>query len=248
LAAFNEHLSGAAVSAGLLSSTLMITDLFTPSQIAILWIVGTLGGLGPDVDSDSSITLKSLFSGLGILTSFSILFIFKSLPLLHLWSLMLSGFILVRYISINLFVKFTSHRGSMHSVLAAVLMGLLSVYISINAFKLSNDFSWAIGISVFTGYMTHLVLDEMFAVNLAGAEFKKSFGTALKLFSLKKIYITLTYFAISGFLFTTLPRPEKLTAAIFNKRTSQYVVDSLDILKNKNNEVIDGLKDKVSKL
>ena len=45
---------------------------------------------------------------------------------------------------------------------------------------ISEDIPFCAGIILFVGYITHLVLDELYAINLAGLELKRSFGTALK--------------------------------------------------------------------
>jgi hypothetical protein len=42
--------------------------------------------------------------------------------------------------------------------------------------------AWLTGLFVLIGFITHLVLDEIYAVDIEGAAIKKSFGTALKLF------------------------------------------------------------------
>jgi len=42
--------------------------------------------------------------------------------------------------------------------------------------------AWMAGLFVFLGYVIHLVLDEMYSVDITGARIKRSFGSALKLF------------------------------------------------------------------
>ncbi len=242
MAGFNTHLSGAAISAGLLSSSLLMTDLFSPGQTAVLWLIGTIAGLLPDIDSDSSIAIRGIFNGLGILSSFSVLFLFNGLPLIHLWALMLSAFVLVRFVVMEVFARYTKHRGALHSILAAVMFGSGGAYLGWRFLDLSLDFAWAVGICVFMGYITHLVLDEFSSVNLSGMELKASFGTALKLMSLNNIYTSLLFVAITGFFLVSLPAPERLNSVIFNERASQYVIDSLERLQEGNTSIIDGLQ------
>ena len=42
--------------------------------------------------------------------------------------------------------------------------------------------AWLTGLFVLIGFIIHLVLDEIYSVDIEGAAIKKSFGTALKLF------------------------------------------------------------------
>jgi hypothetical protein len=46
--------------------------------------------------------------------------------------------------------------------------------------------AWLAGGFVFLGYMTHLVLDEIYSVDVMGRRIKSSFGTALKIFDRRK--------------------------------------------------------------
>lgn len=46
--------------------------------------------------------------------------------------------------------------------------------------------SWIAGFFTAGGYLTHLILDELYSVDLYGAKLKKSFGTALTFFSWHK--------------------------------------------------------------
>jgi len=79
----------------------------------------------------------------------------------------------------NLFKKFTKHRGMWHSIPAALVAGMatflicLTVDLEIRIYK-----AWAVVI----GFISHLVLDEVYAVNWEGKlpTAKRSFGTALK--------------------------------------------------------------------
>jgi hypothetical protein len=48
----------------------------------------------------------------------------------------------------------------------------------------SAESAWIAGLMVGIGYLTHLVLDELYSVDLLNSRVKRSFGTALKPFSL----------------------------------------------------------------
>jgi hypothetical protein len=67
VANFRVHVSGAAITSGLLASSFLTTGLFTRTDVALLWLFGCLGGILPDIDSDNSTSLNSIFTGLGAL-------------------------------------------------------------------------------------------------------------------------------------------------------------------------------------
>ena len=210
MANFNTHLLGGAAASGMLTSTMLLTGLFTPGQGMVLWFAGTLAGLAPDLDADTTAILKGLFSALGVMASFLVLFTFPELPLLSLWGAMLAAFLFVRIGVLEVFARLTEHRGSFHSLLAAVSFGLVSAFFSQRYFAQGIDFSWALGVMVFTGYLVHLILDEYYAVNLADMEFKRSFGTALKPVSLDNWWASGIFFVIAVYCAIELPPPHRL--------------------------------------
>jgi hypothetical protein len=53
--------------------------------------------------------------------------------------------------------------------------------ISYRLFQLSDELAWLVGIFVFIGALIHLLLDELYSIDLEGRRLKKSFGTALKI-------------------------------------------------------------------
>ena len=90
-------------------------------------------------------------------------------------------YVLIRFGIGGLFRRFTKHRGMWHSMPAAMIAGLatflicLSPELGVRIFK-----AWA----VVVGFISHLVLDEIYAVDWKGdrIRIKRSFGTALKWF------------------------------------------------------------------
>jgi membrane-bound metal-dependent hydrolase YbcI (DUF457 family) len=92
-------------------------------------------------------------------------------------------YMVVRYIIFQMFAKLTVHRGIFHSILAAIFFCFLTTDISYYLFSLNALNAWVAGLFVFIGYLIHLILDEMYSVDLIGTKIKKSFGTALKIVS-----------------------------------------------------------------
>ncbi|MCA9134532.1 MAG: metal-dependent hydrolase, partial [Planctomycetales bacterium] len=89
-------------------------------------------------------------------------------------------YITIRFFLAEIFRRYTVHRGMWHSLPAAALAGMFAFLImssediSVRLFKTG---------AVVLGFMSHLILDEIWSVDFRKGKytFKKSFGTALKL-------------------------------------------------------------------
>lgn len=187
MANFNTHLGVAAVGSGMLA-TLCLQVGFVDSKDAILLAsMGVLGGILPDIDLHYSHPSRILFSMLGIIVTF--LWVFSAendLSILYLWAAGLGVYLFVRYPFWALFQKLTVHRGSIHSVAAALLFALIVTALSFHAFGKNAFISWLTGSFIFLGFILHLVLDEIYSVDFMGHRLKRSFGTALKLIDSKE--------------------------------------------------------------
>ena len=82
------------------------------------------------------------------------------------------------------------------------------------------------GLFVSVGYVMHLVLDEIYSVDLTGARVKRSFGTALKLISTHVKATTCLVLATLLVFFTT-PSAEKFVQTILNFDTYKSIKGQL---------------------
>ena len=144
----------------------------------------SVAGMLPDVDSDSGRPQREVMSFAATVTPMLMIDRFAQLGLSH-ESMVLAGgcvYILVRFGFGELLQRYTVHRGMWHSIPAAVVAGLVAWLIcscedvSLRIFKVA---------AVMIGYITHLVLDELWALRLhrGRLRIRRSFGTALKFFS-----------------------------------------------------------------
>jgi hypothetical protein len=153
----------------------------------------SIGGMLPDLDSDSGIPVRETLAVVSMLVP--MLFIQR---MAH-WELtseqlVLVGatlYFLVRFGVGSLFRRFTVHRGMWHSIPAAVIAGLATFHLCDCEVQVRMYKAWAIVI----GYFSHLILDELYAVDLNGRQIKikKSFGSALKLFGSKSVPNLMTF-------------------------------------------------------
>jgi len=143
----------------------------------------SVSGMLPDIDSDSSVPLReSLAFGAAVVTMMAA-HRFEQLGMSP-ESIVLSGalvYLFIRFVFGEWLRRYTSHRGMFHSVPAALIAGELAFLLSAGE---DVRIRWYKAGAVVLGYLSHLALDELYSVEWyrGRLRFKKSLGTALKLF------------------------------------------------------------------
>jgi len=117
----------------------------------------------------------------------------------------LSAFAFVRYILFSLFKSLTVHRGVFHSLLAAAFFAFLTTCICYYFLKQEALSSWLSGMFVCIGFIIHLLLDELYSVDLSNSKIKRSFGTAFKLYGYQSIFSSLLMLLCTLYLYTVTP-------------------------------------------
>jgi len=187
MANFNTHLGVAAVGSGMLATLCLQVGFVDAKDAILLASMGVLGGILPDIDLHYSHPSRILFSILGIVVTFLWVFAAENhLSILQLWAAGLGIYMIVRYPFWALFQKLTVHRGSIHSIAAALLFALIVTALSFHVFDKPDFISWLTGTFVFLGFILHLLLDEIYSVDFMGHRLKRSFGTAFKLIDSKE--------------------------------------------------------------
>jgi len=183
MANFNTHLAVAAVGSGLCATVAMAGHAAPQNYLLTLTLAGAIGGILPDIDLEKAVPSRMLFSALGVIAAFIALFNFKSqYSILELWVVWLAAYLIVRYGVHTVFFERTRHRGIFHSLLAGAFFMALTAVIFDRVFGEPPALAWLTGLFVLIGFIIHLVLDEIYSVDIEGAAIKKSFGTALKPF------------------------------------------------------------------
>jgi hypothetical protein len=164
-----------------------------------------IGGMLPDLDSDSGIPVRELFGLAGVLVPLLLIGRLKHLNLSpeQLLVILAGCYLFVRYGVSEVFKRITVHRGMYHSVPAMLIAGL-AVFLmhrpeqSIAGEELHKRMYLAVGTMI--GFLSHLVLDELFAVNLMGVvpRLNQFAGSALKLKSDSWVATALTYTILCG--------------------------------------------------
>jgi hypothetical protein len=143
----------------------------------------TVGGLLPDLDSDSGVPVRELF---GITAAGGSALLFHplrkhaGLPVEQALVFVGLAYFLIRYGLSALFKRATVHRGMFHSLPMMLITGLI-VYLAYP----TEDFYLKVylGGAVMLGFLSHLVLDEFYAVDFMGVRirFNQFAGSAVKL-------------------------------------------------------------------
>jgi hypothetical protein len=168
----------------------------------------TVSGMLPDVDSNSG---RPLQEGLAFAAAVVPMLLVERFHQLN-WtpeSIVLAGavlYVFVRFFLGELLRRYTVHRGMFHSLPAAVIFGEL-------AFLLTSGPDLRLRVykagAVVLGYLTHLVLDELYSIDWyrGRLRLKKSFGTALKMFSHKWWPNVSTYVKLGVLTYIVLCEP-----------------------------------------
>lgn len=205
MASFRAHFStGILLGVGSVAALVSFALADDVSFYIAVFVAAVIGGIMPDMDSDSGIPYHVTFGVLSCIAG--------SLALLHVLRLAPNDYQLMIIYPIGamfivwgvigwVFKKMTHHRGMVHSIPAAFLAGLVTFIVSQKYGFIEED-AYLLAVALTIGYLGHLVLDEVYAaVNFHGVPFvpNKAFGSALKLFSRKKWSNVLVY-GLIGFL------------------------------------------------
>jgi hypothetical protein len=188
MANFPTHIAVGTVVSGALATATVAADMVAPENIVAVTLAGVLGSVLPDIDLEESRPARAMFSGLAIFFSFAVLFsLERKYSIVEMLILWLGTLVLVRYVGKELFFRFSYHRGIWHSVLALVLCSLVTACVFSKLLGRDPAVAWLGAAFMGAGYLTHLILDEIYSVDVMDTRVKSSFGTALKLFDYRHL-------------------------------------------------------------
>lgn len=167
----------------------------------------SVSGMLPDIDSGPGRPLRESLSFAAAVVSTMLVDRFQQMGL-SMESIILAGafvYLLVRFGLAELLRLCTTHRGMFHSIPAALIFGevaflLASGDTTLRCYKAGG---------VVLGYLSHLILDELYSVHYVRGRmtFKRSFGTALKLFGHEWLPTATTYAKLALLTFLVLKEP-----------------------------------------
>ena len=140
-----------------------------------------ISGIMPDLDSDHAVPARETLSFLAAVAPMLLFYRFQyeGLATEHILLFSAPLYLLIRF-GFGEMLKVSVHRGMFHSIPAALIAGLIAYIICDTGVSVGRSFK---GVGAVIGYLVHLILDEIWAVEIKGGHIrlKKSFGTALKL-------------------------------------------------------------------
>ncbi|MCL6268771.1 metal-dependent hydrolase [Sansalvadorimonas sp. 2012CJ34-2] len=215
MADFRTHFTTACTVSGIFATTALYTGEITLIDTVLIWGTGTFGGLLPDIDSDNSITLTITSTLLAAIIAIGLGgYLASRVPLAHNLALITAVLWFFRGAVIPFFARITVHRGNWHSLSAAFLFAFCITNCSYHFFEKTASFSFLLGLNGGIGFITHLFLDEIFAINLASLKLKRSFGTALKLWDFSSPCLSTLLLALCAVQIYYLPGFQPLESII----------------------------------
>jgi hypothetical protein len=197
MASYRGHLTLSAPLGAAYGALVLLNPEWDWAPIVLGAGVCTLGGLLPDLDSDSGVPVRELF-GLTA-AAFSAVAYFPirkrlGMPPEQALVIVVAIYFLIRYGASEVFRKTTVHRGMFHSLPAMLIAGLV-----VDLLFPTGDWLLRLYLAggVMLGFLSHLVLDEIYSVDFMGVavRFNKYAGSAVKLTS-SSWMATLTCYAI----------------------------------------------------
>lgn len=231
MANFRTHVLGAAIPSVIAAGLAVAGELLTPLQGAACFGLGVLGGILPDVDAESSVPTRILFGALALAAAAAVVLILRDRQAIEVVAIAaIAALVAVRFGLRALTGWLCVHRGLVHSIPVAGLVGAAAALASWRLGGLPPTPAWLVGASLSGGFLVHLALDELFSVDLVGARVKRSFGTALKLGSLRRpIATALLYAALAGLVFAGPPL-DRVARDVTAKRSREAIAAKLRAL------------------
>jgi hypothetical protein len=188
MANFATHIGVGTVASGMLATLTLAADVVAPENLVAVTLAGVLGSVLPDIDLKDSRAGRAMFAGLAAFFSFAVLFTFaEKFSIAELWLLSIGTFLFFRYVVHAIFHRMSYHRGIYHSILAGLFFAFLTAIVYYYVLGRHEGVCWLAGGFMFIGYMVHLVLDEVYSVDVLGTRVKRSFGTAVKFYDGRRI-------------------------------------------------------------
>ena len=186
MANFPTHIAIGTVVSGALATVTLAADLVAPENIVAVTLAGVLGSVLPDIDLKESRPARAFFAGLAVFFSFAVLFsLERKYSIAEMLVLWLGTLLFVRYVGKEIFFRFSYHRGIWHSLLAMVFCAFVTALVYRQLLRRDEAVAWLAAGFMSVGFLTHLILDEIYSVDVMDTRIKASFGTALKLVDTK---------------------------------------------------------------
>ncbi len=205
MAAYREHISVSGLLGIVYGACAAFVFGFTPVQGALAGVMAWVAGMLPDLDSQSGKPVREIFN-----------LIAAAAPLCLMSRLLRWGgnaegamllsiliYVSIRYGGAIVLGKLSVHRGMFHSIPAMLIAAELA-FLAYESSTLGVKLLMAGGVA--TGFLSHLVLDEIYAVQWTGLRFRlnKFAGSAMKMFGPRLVPNVFTYSLLAVLTYASL--------------------------------------------
>ena len=231
MANFKTHIAFSSVmGAGYGGAAYALFDVPIPTCILAGGLC-SVSGMLPDIDSDPGTPLRESMAFAAAVVPMMLIPRFHQLNMSP-EMIILAGagiYLMIRFGLAEVLRRYTHHRGMFHSLPAALIFGEVALLLS------SGDVETRLykAGAVVLGYVSHLLLDELYSIEWRRGvlKTKRSFGSAVKLFSRKFWPNVSTYGKLALLTFIAFHEPGwteqycKEHIAPVVERTAEKVVD-----------------------
>lgn len=179
MAGFKTHIATSTVLGVGYGSAAFLLYEAPPGDCLLAAGLCSVSGMLPDLDSDSGVPVRESISFAAAVVPMLMIHRFQTLGMSPETMVLASGaiYLAIRFGVAEIFKRFTVHRGMWHSIPACLIAGLLAFLICSGGDLNLRFFKAG---AVMLGFLSHLVLDELWSVDVRHFRLKSSFGTALK--------------------------------------------------------------------
>ena len=199
MASFRGHLAFSASLGTALGGLAWWQLGYDPGTAALAAGLTAVGGMMPDLDSDSGVPVREMFNLAGVMIPLVLLrrIISMGLEMEEVLVVLGTMYVTIRYGVAYWFKKMTVHRGMFHSVPGMLIAGLLT-FLAYKHPQLGPRILLALAVMI--GFMSHLLLDELCAVDFRGLKpaLNQFAGSALKFGSKSRWATGVTYAILLG--------------------------------------------------
>jgi len=183
MASFEQHVNTAVIITGISIAPLYSSSLVDLNQALTLLFFGMIGGVLPDMDLENSKPLQITSSILSLFVPLlAILILLESLSIIKMLVMWFLFAGILHFMIFKVLLNLTVHRGIIHSIPMGIFLSQILAISFFHLFHYPELFSILCGIFLFLGFIIHLLLDEFISLNVFGSKFKKSLGSAFKLY------------------------------------------------------------------
>ena len=227
MADFKTHLVGASLVTGLASTLVVVATGSTEGTAIGYFAAGVTGGLLPDVDLETSTPVRIARRVVSTVGTLLVVLRFASEYSLVELALLAAGTYMVLVTGFELFGRATSHRGLVHSVPAGAAAGLVTGILAERALGTAPLEAWFYAAFMALGFATHLVLDEIYSVDIGGVRLKRSFGSAVSVGDRDNLLGTTALYAAVVALALLSPPADDFLAVVGDAGTYSAVASRL---------------------